>query len=83
MFTAPVGPEEACFYWPEAILGNFCWPAASGSPLVPSPAMFTYKQIKHLALTILKQNYGSEILKVNFLVLINLHAPNDIKCLMP
>ena len=38
MFTGPVGPVEVFFYWPEAVLGNFYWPGAIGSPLVSSPA---------------------------------------------
>ena len=38
MFTGPVGPVEVFFYWPEAILGNFYWPGAIGSPLASSPA---------------------------------------------
>ena len=41
MFTGPVGPVEvffsAFFYWPEAVLGNFYWPGAMGSPLASSP----------------------------------------------
>ena len=38
MFTGPVGPVEVFFYWPEAVLGNFYWPGAIGSPLASSPA---------------------------------------------
>ena len=38
MFTGPVGPVEVFVYWPEAVLGNFYWPGAIGSPLVSSPA---------------------------------------------
>ena len=38
MFTGPVGPVEVCFYWPEAVFGNFYWPWAIGSPLASSPA---------------------------------------------
>ena len=38
MITGPVGPVEVFFYWPEAVLGNFYWPGAIGSPLVSSPA---------------------------------------------
>ena len=37
MFTGPVGPVEVFFYWPEAVLGNFYWPGAIGSPLALSP----------------------------------------------
>ena len=37
MFTGPVGPVEIFVYWPEAVLGNFYWPGAIGSPLVSSP----------------------------------------------
>ena len=37
MFTGPVGPVEVFFYWPEAVLGNFYWPGAIGSPLMSSP----------------------------------------------
>ena len=37
MFTGPVGPVEFFFYWPEAVLGNFYWPGAIGSPLASSP----------------------------------------------
>ena len=37
MFTGPVGPLEVFFYWPEAVLGNFYWPGAIGSPLASSP----------------------------------------------
>ena len=37
MFTGPVGPVEVFFYWPEAVLGNFFWPGAIGSPLASSP----------------------------------------------
>ena len=37
MFTGPVGPVEVFFYWPEAVLGNFYWPGAIGSPLASSP----------------------------------------------
>ena len=37
MFTRPVGPVEVFFYWPEAVLGNFYWPGAIGSPLASSP----------------------------------------------
>ena len=40
MFTGPVGPVEFFFYWPEAVLGNFYWPWAIGSPLASSPALF-------------------------------------------
>ena len=39
MFTCPVRPVELCFYWPEAIFGNFYWPGASISLLVSSPAI--------------------------------------------
>ena len=39
MFTGPVGPVEVFFYWPEAVLGNFYWPGAIGSPLASSPAL--------------------------------------------
>ena len=42
MFTGPVGPVEVFFYWPEAVLGNFYWPGAIGSPLVSSPAEYHY-----------------------------------------
>ena len=35
--TGPVGPVEVFFYWPEAVLGNFYWPGAIGSPLASSP----------------------------------------------
>ena len=38
MFTGPVGPVEVFFYWPEAVLRNFYWPGAIGSPLASSPA---------------------------------------------
>ena len=38
MFTGPVGPVKVYFYWPEAVLGNFYWPGAIGSPLASSPA---------------------------------------------
>ena len=37
MFTGLVGPVEVFFYWPEAVLGNFYWPGAIGSPLALSP----------------------------------------------
>ena len=37
MFTGPVGPVEVFLYWPEAVLGNFYWPGAIGSPLASSP----------------------------------------------
>ena len=37
MFTGPVGPVEVFFYWPEAVLGNFYWSGAIGSPLASSP----------------------------------------------
>ena len=37
MFTGPVGPVEVFVYWPEAVLGNFYWPGAIGSPLASSP----------------------------------------------
>ena len=37
MFTGSVGPVEVFFYWPEAVLGNFYWPGAIGSPLASSP----------------------------------------------
>ena len=37
MFTGPVGPVEVFFYWPAAVLGNFYWPGAIGSPLASSP----------------------------------------------
>ena len=37
MFTGPVGPVEVFFYWPKAVLGNFYWPGAIGSPLASSP----------------------------------------------
>ena len=37
MFTGPVGPVEVFFYWPEAVLGNFYWPGAIGSPIASSP----------------------------------------------
>ena len=37
MFIGPVGPVEVFFYWPEAVLGNFYWPGAIGSPLASSP----------------------------------------------
>ena len=37
MVTGPVGPVEVFFYWPEAILGNFYWPAAIGPLLASSP----------------------------------------------
>ena len=40
MFTGPVGPVEVFVYWPEAVLGNFYWPGAIGSPLVSSPALY-------------------------------------------
>ena len=40
MFTGPVGPVEVFFYWPEAVLGNFYWPGAIGSPLASSPALW-------------------------------------------
>ena len=39
MFTGPVGPVEVFFYWPEAVLGNFYWPGAIGSPLASSPVL--------------------------------------------
>ena len=39
MFTGPVGPVEVFFYWPEAVLGNFYWPGAIGSPLASSPVI--------------------------------------------
>ena len=39
MFTGPVGPVEVFIYWPEAVLGNFYWPGAIGSPLTSSPAV--------------------------------------------
>ena len=38
MLTRPVGPVEVFFYWPEAVLRNFYWPGAIGSPLASSPA---------------------------------------------
>ena len=38
--TGPVGPVEVFFYWPEAVLGNFYWPGAIGSPLASSPEGF-------------------------------------------
>ena len=37
IFTGPVGPVEVFFYWPKAVLGNFYWPWAIGSPLASSP----------------------------------------------
>ena len=37
MLTSLVGPVEVFFYWPEAVLGNFYWPGAIGSPLTSSP----------------------------------------------
>ena len=37
MFTGPVRPVEVFVYWPEAVLGNFYWPGAIGSPLASSP----------------------------------------------
>ena len=40
MFTGPVGPVEVFFYWPEAVLGNFHWPGAIGSPLASSPGWY-------------------------------------------
>ena len=42
MFTGPVGPVEVYFYWPEAVLGNFYWPGAIGSPLALSPGVVGY-----------------------------------------
>ena len=39
MFTGTVGPVEVFFYWPKAVLGNFYWPGAIGSPLASSPDM--------------------------------------------
>ena len=39
MFTGLVEPVEVFFYWPEAVLGNFYWPGAIGSPLVSSPVL--------------------------------------------
>ena len=39
MFTGPIGPVEVFFYWPEAVLGNFYWPGAIGSPLASSPGV--------------------------------------------
>ena len=42
MFTGPVGPVEVFFYWPEAVLGNFYWPGAIGSPLASSPDIYIY-----------------------------------------
>ena len=39
MFTGPVGPVEVFLYWPEAVLGNFYWPGAIGSPLASSPEL--------------------------------------------
>ena len=36
MLTGPLGPVEFFFYRPEAVLGNFYWPGASGSLLVSS-----------------------------------------------
>ena len=43
MFTGPVGPVEVFFYWPEAVLGNFYWPGAIGSPLASSPVKVSYR----------------------------------------
>ena len=42
MFTGPVGPVEVLFCWPEAVLGNFYWPGAIGSPLASSPGHASY-----------------------------------------
>ena len=42
MFTGPVGPVEVFFYWPEAVLGDFYWPGAIGSPLALSPVMVVF-----------------------------------------
>ena len=48
MFTGPVGPVEVCFYWPEAVLGNFYWPGAIGSPLASSPGYVARNQILYV-----------------------------------
>ena len=45
MFTGPVGPVEVFFYWPEAVLGNFYWPGAIGSPLESSPEGLYWDEI--------------------------------------
>ena len=47
MFTGPVGPVEVFFYWPEAVLGNFYWPGAIGSPLASSPVPYSTNGSKH------------------------------------
>ena len=47
MFTGPVGPVEVFFYWPEAVLGNFYWPGAIGSPLASSPEYANNFELLH------------------------------------
>ena len=44
MFTGPIGPVEVFFYCPEAVLWNFYWPGAIGSPLASSPE---FSEIAH------------------------------------
>ena len=39
MFTGSVRPVEDFFYWPNAVLGDFYWPGATGTLLVSSPAL--------------------------------------------
>ena len=39
MFTGPEGSVEVFFYWPEAVLGHFYWPRASGLLLALSPLL--------------------------------------------
>ena len=48
MFTGPVGPVEVFFYWPEAVLGNFYWPGAIGSPLASSPVVEVHFLVVHI-----------------------------------
>ena len=52
MFTGSVGPVEVFFYWPEAVLGNFYWPGAIGSPLASSPAILSIYNILHLGISL-------------------------------
>ena len=47
MFTVPVGPVEVFFYWPEAVLGNFYWPGAIGSPLASGPDIYIWELTYH------------------------------------
>ena len=46
MFTGPVGPVEAIFYWPEANFENFYWPGVSGSLLGSSPEVVAVQYIR-------------------------------------